>query len=260
MRDFNQVYISPVLETYFGKGFRAKWGLNPYNDPTKPSIFLGLYNNNDINAFLNHKSHRIITWGGADMVPQQLNIVKNVINDSKTYTWGTPGSFSNTLTQHNIPHKSTYIPYKSYNDFHPTPLGENIYVYKGIHGDRPDYFKWNEIIDPLIHTFGKDRVIHTQHTDPKTLKEEYYDNCFVYIKPSPKGGCTTMWELAHMGRRTIGNGMEGLNNFTQYDNINHLLELIMDESKYIGQLREDISLSVMEDLVGDEWLNLKFWK
>ena len=259
MKDFNQVYISRAVG-HFGENYRKKWELQNYNNINSPSIFFGLYFQEDIQTMINHKGPKVITWGGNDMHPQQLNTVKQLLNKQEIYNWAYPGEFSNVLTSYDIPHKKLYIPFKSYSDFTPTPLGENIYVYKGIYGDRPDHYKWNDIIKPLQQVFGEDRVIFSNHLPIEELIEKYYKNCFVYIKPNSKGGCTTMFELAHMGIRTLGKGNEDLDLFTEYKNLDHLLELIMEESKYIGKTRNDISKSTKEIFTGDEWLNLNFWK
>ena len=68
-----------------------------------------------------------------------------------------------------------------------------------------------------------------------------------------------MHELAHMGRRTIGQGHVGIDYFTEYSDIQNLLDLIMEESKHIGKVREDVADSVKDLFVNEEWLSLKFW-
>tara|TARA_B100001094_G_C18196268_1_gene811350 strand:+ start:15765 stop:16547 length:783 start_codon:yes stop_codon:yes gene_type:complete len=259
MKDFNQVYISSCVG-HFGKKYKEKWDLKDYNDPFSPAVFFGLYLQDDIQTMINHKGPKIITWGGHDMHPPQLNLIKQLLNHEEIYNWAYPGAFSDMLTSHDIPHKKIYIPFKSYSNYNPTPLGENIYVYKGIHGNRPDHYKWDDVIKPLQHVFGKDRIIFTNHLPMEELIEKYYKDCFVYIKPKSKGGCTTMFELAHMGIRTLGKGMENLDLFTKYKDLDHLLELIMEESKFIGKIRNNISKSTKEIFTGDEWLNLNFWR
>ena len=259
MRDFNQAYISSGVD-YFKKKYKENWNLEDYNDIFAPAIFFGLYSPSDIQAMIDHKGPKIITWGGGDMQPQQLNIIKQLLDKQEIYNWAYPGEFSNVLTSYGIPHKKAYIPFKNYSDFLPTPLGENIYVYKGIYGNRPNHYKWDEIIKPLQNAFGKDRIIFSNNLPIEELIEKYYKNCFVYIKPNPKGGCTTMFELAHMGIRTLGKGNKDLDLFTEYKDLDHLLELIIEESKYIGKTRNDIHEKTKKVFTGDEWLNLNFWK
>ena len=92
------------------------------------------------------------------------------------------------------------------------------------------------------------------------LIEKYYNDCFVFVKPHERGGVTTMYDLAHMGRKTIGKGETNLPNFREYSDIKNLLDLIMEESKFIGQVRNDVATSLNDHFIGDEWLNLNYWK
>lgn len=258
-RDFNQVYISPVLETYFGDGFRKKWNLKKYHDKNSPCVFVGLYRPKDIQTFLNHNSYRILNWGGGDMLPKQLNLVSNLINDGRTFTHAYPGFFSNLLKKHKIKHKKIYISYKSYSCFEPNVLGDKIYIYKGIHGDKSEYYKWDKIINPLIDSFGEKSIIYTDHTSIDDLKKNYYDKSFVYVKPNERGGCTTMFELGHMGRKTIGIGHEGLPNFIKYNDIDDMIKKIELEKINIGKIMEDVSEKTKKIFTNEEWLNLNFW-
>lgn len=260
MKDFKQVYISDTME-FFKKGYKEKHGLEDYYDVNAPAVFFGMYNAPDVEKMVNHKGPKIITWGGNDMQPYQLKLVADLQKQQQIYTWGYPGAFSDALSAYNIFHKAIYIYYKGYSKlFSPVPLGENIYVYKGAHGNRPDYFKWKEIVEPLQKVFGQDRVIYTSHLPINELVENYYKKCFCFVKPSLKGAGTTMLELAHMGIRTIGKGQKNLDFFTEYNDMNHLIELIMEESKYMGKIRNDIAEYVRNIFTENEWLTLKFWE
>lgn len=130
---------------------------------------------------------------------------------------------------------------------------------------RPEYFKFNEVVAPLVQVFGEDRVKWVIKEEKKTLPideliEKYYNDCFVFIKPHEKGGVTSMYDLAHMGRKTIGKGESNLPNFIKYSDLDNLLELIMEESKFIGKVREDVATSLNNHFLGDEWLSFKFWE
>jgi len=263
MNNFTQAYISPALND-FKKDFLEKWELLEYHDDYLPLVFFGLYGQNDVNIFIKHQGPKIVVWGGNDMHPPQLNLVKSYVDNQKAYTFAPPGEFSETLTRFNIKHKVCYIPNKDYSKFTPTPLGENIYIYMGRPDNpRPEYFKYKEIINPLMRVFGEDRVIWVKESSTLPMEElikRYYNDCFVFVKPHERGGATTMYDLAHMGRKTIGKGESSLPHFMEYSNFDHLLELIMEESKYIGKTREDVVNSLKEHFIGKEWLNLKFWK
>ncbi len=263
-KDFTQSYISPSLIDFKEK-FNNKWGLNDYYDVNAPLVFFGMYNQQDVNVFLEHKGPKIVVWGGNDMHKGQLNLVKSYVDRGMAYTFAPPGEFSRILTEYDIKHKICYIPNKDYSIFNPTPLGENIYVYMGRPDNpRPEYFKYNEIISPLIQVFGEDRVKWVIQNESSTLSmdkliEKYYNDCFVFVKPHERGGVTSMYDLAHMGRRTIGKGETNLPNFTEYSNLDNLIQLIVEESKYIGKVRKDVANSLNSHFLGNEWLNLNFW-
>lgn len=262
--DFTQAYVSPALVD-FEKDFRDKWNLATYTDPNSPAVFFGMYNQSDAMRFSAHVGPKIIVWGGNDMHAGQLGLVKGQVDSGKAFTFAPPGEFDRTLTEAGIAHKVCYIPNKDYSRFEPTPLGENIYMYLG-RPDNPryDYFKYDEIVRPLIHVFGEDRVKWVIKDERQTLPmdelvSKYYEDCFVFVKPNDRGGVTTMYDLAHMGRRTIGKGESDLPNFTEYTDIDNLIALIVEESKYIGQARPDVSDALKSHFHGDEWLTLDFW-
>ena len=264
-RDFNQVYMSPALND-FKDDFKEKWSLEEYNSINDPLVFFGMYGQQDVDIFLKHKGPKVVVWGGNDMHAPQLNLVKDYVDRGDAFTFAPPGEFDRTLNQFNIKHKVVYIPNKDYSKFKASPLGENIYIYMGRPDNpRPDYFKFNEVVDPLVKVFGKDRVKWVIQNESATLPmdqliEKYYNDCFVFVKPHERGGVTTMYDLAHMGRKTIGKGETNLPNFIEYSDIKNLLDLIMEESKFIGKVREDVATSLNNHFIGDEWLNLNYWK
>jgi len=255
-----QVYISPTLETTFGENFRNFWKLERYSDPAQPAIFFGLYTNSDLTALTLHKSYSIIIWGGGDIRNNSILCVKSVISSGKGFTLAYPGEFSKILKSNKISHKQLYLQVKDYSNFYSCPLGDKIYVYRGVKGTRSAYFQWNEVILPLINYFGEDMFIYTDNITLPKLIEEFYKKCFVYIKPTPKGGCTAMFELGHMGRKTLGIGHTNLPNFTEYKNIPNLINLIKKESQYIGKVREDVSEGTRNIFCNNEWLDISFWK
>jgi hypothetical protein len=262
MPDFTQFYISPALH-HFKKEFQEKWNLKDYYDVNLPSIFFGMYGQEDAEYFLNHRGPKLMIWGGNDMHPPQLNLFKQENNKGNTYTFATPGEMVNTFNEFNINYKIFYLTIKDYSNFTPTPLGENIYVYLGQpNNPRLEYFEYNNVIEPLIYTFGEDRIKWVKDTKPLQtvdLINQYYNDCFVYVKPNKRGGNTTMWELAHMGRKTIGKGQQELPNFIEYNDVDHLIDLILQESQHIGQIKEDIASKTKDIFIGEEWLTLEYW-
>jgi hypothetical protein len=256
----SQVYISPALENTFGENFRKFWNLRKYDSPNLPAVFFGLYTKFDLEVLSNHNSISLIIWGGGDMKKESLELSKKVILNKKGFTFAYPGEFSKILSQSGIPHKQLYVPIKDYSNFIPLPLGDKIYVYRGVKGTRSSYFQWDSVICPLIEYFGENKIIYTDNLSISELIENYYSKCFIYVKPTPKGGCTAMFELAHMGRKTVGQGHENLPNFIEYNNVNHLIKIIEKESKNIGTLQEKVSSDIRSVFLDSSWLDLNFWK
>jgi hypothetical protein len=258
MKDFNQAYVSSVLSQYFKKDFLKRWDLKEYTSPLEPAVFLGLYTPEDIACFKNHKSYKILYFGGGDCISSHLELVKNTPN---VVCIGYGGDWLyKKLDEYNIPYTSTRIVLKDYSEFNPSPLGENIYVYKGIHGNRPDYFKWNEIVEPLQYVFGKDRIIFTEFTPINDLIKNYYEDCFIYVKPNEKGGSTAMVELGYMGRKTITLGHSNFSNCLEYQSLDDIINLIVKESNKIGTTQPQVAekLNSMFDHEG-KWLNINHY-
>lgn len=254
MRDFKQAYVSNILP-HFKKGFMEKWGFKEYTDPNSPAVFLGIYSQQDMNVFRQHKSYKILHFGGNDLHPPQINLVKN---ESKVFLVGY-GWIGEVFRINNLRYKEVIIPLKDFSEFTPTVLGDKIYIYKGIYGDRPDYFKWQKVVEPLQKTFGKDRIIFTNHKPIEQLKEEYYNNCFVYVKPNERGGSTSMWELGHMGRKTITFNQGDVPNVLNYKSFDEIVSHIKNEESKIGTLQNEVSEQTKNIFVGEEWLNLDFY-
>lgn len=255
MDTIKQVYFADTLD-FFKEDFLRRWELKEYNNPNEPSLFVGLYNNEDVNTFTNHKSYKVLYFAGNDLQHPQLKIASQTPNTS-CIGYGADWLYK-SLDEYNIPYTKLRILLKNFSDFTPTPLGENIYVYKGLNGNRPDHYKWKEIVQPLQQVFGEDRIIFSQNIPLSELKEKYYNDCFIYIRPNPIGGGTSMFELGHMGRKTITNQHSNFSTCLQYKNIDEMLSLIMKESNKIGTLQPQVAeeLKLMFDHSG-EWLNLK---
>ena len=177
------------------------------------------------------------------------------------YKWGNTGECKYaTKDECEKANPKNYKQMKEY----PTPLGKNIYVYVGQpNNQRFEYFKFDEIIIPLIDHFGYDRVMWVKGGETlnfQSLVNNYYNKSFVFIKPNERGGSTTMWELAHMGRKTISRNQGDAPNVLNYKNLDHMIDLIYEESEKIGTLQLDVYKNVKNIFQkSNEWLYLKYW-
>jgi len=255
-----QCYASEPMEEHFAAGFRSRWNLTHYHDPYAPTVMFGWYNNTvDVDFLNSHKGPLVMVWGGADLEDRRIQHLAKLPN-----VLGSPAyrpAMINKFKKYNYKYRELVIPLKSYDRFKPTPLGDKIYVYKGWRVDRGHYFKWNEYIQPLINEWGESNFIFGMGHDIEYVHENYYKNCFVYIKPNERGGSTSMWELGHMGRKTIAQNQSGAPNVLEFKDLRHIAELVNEEAKKIGTVQEEVSLNVQSYMNNNnQWLNLNFWK
>ena len=261
-KDFKQIQVSSSLK-HFKEGIKNKWDLIDYSDCNKPAVFLGVYNESDLNNILKHNSYSIIFFGGNDLQKDTVLKIFNSKNKDKIFTFGYAW-YNHFFQKFNIPFKEMILPIKDYSNLKPTPLGKNIYVYLGQPNNfRYDYFKFDDVVLPLIDNFGKKRVIWVKEDHPisfQDLVKNYYENSFIFVKPNERGGSTTMWELAHMGRKTLSQNQGGAPNVLEYKNLNHMIDLIYEESEKINTIQQKVHDNIKNIFqVSNDWLDLNFW-
>jgi hypothetical protein len=104
--------------------------------------------------------------------------------------------------------------------------------------------------------FGGLGVEVSTYINIESLKEQYYDKCFLNLNLSENHGFVTVRELGLMGRKTIMNTTYDFPSIMRYDNIDHIIQLINQESKKIGTIQDSINPHCQDD----DWLFLDFWK
>ena len=255
----DQLAIAPNLEEYFGKNFRKKWNLKKYYNPNKPSVFLGLFSDDDFDLFNNHKSLAVFLPAGGEILRETDKLLKALKNkeDSHIVSYGKIGSFfkNNSIFFHEL-----NISVKSYDDFTPVRLGNKVYYYLGVNGDRHLELGYEEIIKPLIDEFGEELFTTAQNMPIDKLHENFYKDCFLYIQPQPSSGLTTMFELGHMGIMTASNFTNELPNVINYKSLEDLKKIIENEKKKIGTIQNEISQKVKNSFFQkDDWLNTNYY-
>lgn len=255
----NQVRVSNSL-SHFKESFSNKWELKTYYNPNEPAIFFGLYLKEDWEILKNHKSYALIVWGGNDQSVDSFKRVKELCKDRLLGSPAYRPSMIKIFNSIQYPFMEMKLPLKDYSIFKPTKLGDKIYVYNGWKYSRNDYFKWESDIKPVIKEFGEERVIFTKNQKIEDLIENYYKKSFVFIKPEPKGGSTTMWEMGHMGIKTISKGQGNLPHVIDYKDRDHLIDLIKKEECKINTIQEGLANLVSKQLYSSSnWKLLDFW-
>jgi hypothetical protein len=237
-----QVYFSGSVK-FFEQGFCDRWNIERYHDANAPALFVGVYCMNDVDAINNHKGFKLVWNAGT------TKDCFDRIDPNNVVVW-----VGNGVPFHNPKYRMKYvnIEIKDFSMFTPTPLGDKVYWYMGIPALNNMYSVnlYEQIKDRCRHEI----IIGYLGNDMRWIKENYYDQCFVNIKPAIVEGYTTSTELAFMGRYSIGRGQNHWNkNFGTAD---ELLMLIDIEAKKIG--------TTPQPLIGDyftkeEWRNVSFW-
>ncbi len=290
--DFSQCYVSRGVD-FFKENILKSWSCADYHDPNAPAIFIGVYHPEDIERFINHKSYKILFLGGSD-----FENVKKIPSFNNTFCPVFSQSLNHQLSSRGVICKPWPVSVKDFNHIPTnTPLGDKIYVYSGNY--QRDYLNDNsglnkglfkECIVPLIEHLGEDRFIFASHLSMQDLIEKVYTNAFIFIKPNELGGNSTMWELAHMGRKTIACNMYGApnlynaelkyakpsfksmlgfkkknyskyptHNVTGYANIDTVLGYIEKEQGKIGTINHDVINATQSLFTEMPWKKLNFW-
>jgi glutamate-1-semialdehyde aminotransferase len=108
--------------------------------------------------------------------------------------------------------------------------------------------------------FGADRFVYSQNQKIDYIIDNLYSKSFIYIKPNEKGGSTTMWELAHMGRKTVSKNQGNIPNVLNFNDMESIIKIIKNEEKKIGTIQLEVVEQTKNCMVNDkDWLNVKFW-
>ena len=142
------------------------------------------------------------------------------------------------------------VPYKSFENFKPVPLGEKIYCYQNgdSQGNRTKYRY--DLLQKVIDRFG-DRVVigHHPHTEAEMI--DIYKECAIGLQFNPFGGFTSTKELAHMGRTSFClRPTPFTRDYTEH-NIVQRIENVLDSLSVPEWTAEDAKQFVN---IGKDWL------
>jgi len=199
----------------------------------------------DVRAINNHKGFKVV-WN-----PGRLRSAFNKLNPENMVVMIGNGIESSVNESYKVKHVNIEI--KDFSMFKANTLGPCVYWYLGNSKSRGLYgYDQLEMIKSRIPFHIIDGF---QGHDMDYVKEQYYDKCFVNVKPIIHGGLTSATELAFMGRKTISNTKAPF--CVGYADIDHMVDLIMEESKKIGTIQPDLASSSFEST--DAWRYEQFW-
>lgn len=221
-------------------------------DENEPYLFMGIYNNKDIEKLLNHKGLAVVLWCGGDIInvskiPDRDNIKHIAIGH-----W-----VEESLIKNNKKYKVMHVCFE-YNDiFKPCVLGDKVYCYASneIYGLSLAKEIAKEIPFEVIFT-DKDRKYNPEELD------KLYSQCFIgmRLRKENDGNSATVQGMSFKGIRSIWNGDNPL--AIKWETKQDIINAIMEESKKIGTMQESLAKEAQGyfaiSLRGD-WMKKEFY-
>lgn len=234
---------------HFKQGFLKKWNLSNYYDINAPAVFLGVYTDQDVLAIKNHKGFKLVVFCGRDIFNAQK------FKDINCYF--ATGVFQKELSIYGNRVKSVNICIKDYSEFKPGPLGDKIYCY--MRTKESQHQLGYKVLIELMHKIGKEQfIIGYLGNDMTKVINDYYAKSFINLNFNPVGGITSVFEMAHMGIKSVSNYKSP---FTiGYESIDDIVKTIELERKKIGTIQNKVSEDAINWVKSDnEWLTVGYY-
>jgi hypothetical protein len=250
----------PEHMVHFEDGFLKKWNLVPYTDPNSPCVFLDISNSHTREMIARHKSLAIVIWGGGDTSEENADFVGR-LKHAVTPVYGPFKVMMQEFGHVNWVDKVLAL--KSYKDFAPVTLGDKIYFYSGDDSDFKKKYYGLPYLEPVIDYFGRDRfIIAIRGNEINWLRDNFYSKSFVSVRINPWAGATTMWELGHMGIKTICNMTNSAPCAIAYRSVEDIINAIKQEEKKIGTIQTQVARDTKKFMNehDDSWLYTEYWE
>ena len=246
-----QVRFSKSVK-FFQNGFINRWGVRTYSDTGAPTLFLGLYNDSDVDAINNHRGIKVL-WhpGSVKSMFTDVDSEGLIVIVGKGVDFDIPDRYDKRVID--VPIKD-FIQIKDYSPYTPVPLGGKVYAYLGRDTKSSKTVMGYELVKYLDALLPFDFIYGYQGHSEGFVRDVYYRESFINIKPNLTGGTTTAIEMAYMGRKTISNALAPF--ILNYTNTDDICALITEEASRIGQMPEPL---ITDDFVFNDWQNLKYW-
>lgn len=227
LSNINQIHVSKGI-SMFEKRVKDKFKLISYINTTNPSLFFGVYTDEDLYKLKNHTNIKYIIWGGEDANPNlqhslsTLNEVKLLHN---TVHISISECIYHRLLSQNI--SSVLIDFNlvDNNLFKPVNIkGPNIFIFNGQTPGR-EHVYGKEIYNEIMK-----RLPQYSYVLSNTLNESYknmpkiYSTCFIMLRLTKyDGNANSVQECEAMNIPVVHNQSKyGLKWNTVEDIINHI--------------------------------------
>jgi len=244
-----QAHFSQSVK-FFENDFLKRWNIKPYSNPNAPAIFLGVCRPEDVTVINNHKDFKLVCNTG------KLRDIFHLINSENVVVTATMGGLADDERFNLEPtyqYKEASFEIKDFSPFLPNPLGPKVYCYLG--NESGKHVMGYEVAMEVKERIPFEMIIGMQGKSMNYVKENYYDQCFVNLKPSITGGLTTACELAHMGRFTISNSKAPF--CKGWETVDDIVNIINQECFKINSIQPSIIGNFFN--VDKKWKEVSFW-
>lgn len=223
-----QIYVSPSL-AQFKNRILKKFSLKNYCDINEPSLFFGIYDNNDKKKLLFHKSQKYIIFGGSDVnLISNLNLLDELAKQDVYNIFSISKNIQERLNNMNI--NSIYINFNLVDNelFKPiNKTGNKIYIYNGYSKNQENTYGKNiytKVIKLLPHF---DYIFSNALKVPYEKMPEIYSQCFIGLRLTENdGNANTVQEMVSMNIPIIHNGEQG---GIHWENIDDIINIINEK-------------------------------
>ena len=246
-----QIYVSDAVSIFKDKMIR-KYDLVPVTSDSEPVVLYGMYGDADYRFCKNHKSKVIVIWCGDDALKinkERAAVLKGKIHYAKS------SQISHQLNKFNITHSILPITPTEPN-IEPSPRGENIYCYIGVHNQGCyKLYRW-DLLQEVKKKVGQRMIIATFNTYNRQELMEVYRSCFVGLRLRDHDGLpNSVLELGMTGSRTICNSE--IPGTIGWKSRKDILVAIKNEYERRHEDNTQISKAIKNYInIGDKWLNV----
>lgn len=225
-----QVYISKSL-IHLKKRFLDKFNLSEYYDKNLPSLFFGVYNEDDINNLENHLDKKYIIWGGTDFddsFEYRKNLIDKILKIPNIILhYGISDNLCKRLEAKKLNYKKIYLNlvdkslFKKANFF-----GKSIFIYNGLKENNEEIYN-KKIYEQVIKELPEFNFILSNKLNADYQEmPNIYSQCFIALRLTNKDGNANMvQELNEMDIPVIHNGEY---KSIKWNNKNDILKSIRD--------------------------------
>jgi hypothetical protein len=200
--NMRQAHVSKSL-SHFAKRFCQTHNLRPYDTPTQPAVFFGVYNDRDRSAVLRHGADTVVVPGGSDV--SNVGQVQELVRGRAIWILSISGDMQTRLHKLGIQTMRVMLNMVDKKLFRPIPKakrGKRVFVYNGWQKDAPANWKiYNgSIMSEVARRLPHVQFVYSQGLNvPHEKMPDIYKQCSIGVRlTSHDGNANTVQEFEAM--------------------------------------------------------------